>query len=163
MHGASTILRVTLDDTSRKMKYFSPDRWTESWPGGQPLYYKKETYWDFPGGPVAKTMLSMQGAAVPSLVRELLTNTTTKGSDATTKDPQGHNQDLVYIFFFKGNIYYQWSLNHFLRIITRRWHIFPTLNKPYPLLLSFLLPLLSAPSLPLFFPLFCHSHHLFLH
>ena len=28
-------------------------------------------YQDFPGGPVAKTLLPMQGAQVPSLVREL--------------------------------------------------------------------------------------------
>ena len=32
----------------------------------------KTLYWgDFPGGPVAKTLLPMQGAWVPSSVREL--------------------------------------------------------------------------------------------
>ena len=44
---------------------------------------------DFPGGPVAKTLLPMQGAWVWSLVREQLPYATTKSLHATTKDPTG--------------------------------------------------------------------------
>lgn len=110
-----------------------------------------------PWWPVAKTMLPMQGASVRSLVRELLTSSTAKGSKTQLKIPSAITRSGIN--FFKGNIYYQWSLKHFLRITTRRWHIFPILNTPYPLLLSFLLPLLCS-FLPLFFLLsFTSSSH----
>ena len=41
------------------------------------LTFKNKALWDFPGSPVAKTMLSKQRTQVCSLVREL--------------DPTGHN------------------------------------------------------------------------
>ena len=46
---------------------------------------------DFPGGPVAKTVLPMQGAQVQPLIRELDPNTTTKSLRDSTKGSACHN------------------------------------------------------------------------
>ena len=42
-------------------------------------------YWGFPGGPGAESVLPMQGAWVPPLVRELDPRAATKTLHATTK------------------------------------------------------------------------------
>ena len=39
--------------------------------GKSTLRIKKSSFWDFPGGPVVKTLPSMQGVQVQSLVTEL--------------------------------------------------------------------------------------------
>ena len=49
---------------------------------------KRVSFRDIPGGPVAKAALLMQGARVPSLIKELDTR-------VTTKDHSCCNQDLA--------------------------------------------------------------------
>ena len=56
---------------------------------------QKQPKWDFPGGPVVKTLLPMQGAPVQGLVKDLDPHALTKSSQAATKDPTCSNKDLV--------------------------------------------------------------------
>ena len=64
---------------------FHQARATPTWRGRPAL---KETFWDCPGGPVAKTLHSqIQGAWVQSLIRELVPTCHAKDFTCHSEDP----------------------------------------------------------------------------